>query len=608
VHHVAVHHAANGSRAAAGHSRSAEHHAAPIPGLPATGITSAVLYRRHDPGSAAAPGSGTPSEQHFIAAVAPGAIAAQRRYGVPAAVTIAQAIDESGWGQSTLASADNNLFGIKGSGPAGSVFLPTQEYENGQFVTLTMPFRVYQNVAQSIEDHGKLLATSQYYQQAMAERHDPNAFAAALTGIYATDPQYGTKLIALMRRYDLYRYDGMAPSAAPHGAAPGRTAHTAAPSPAPDRASPSSGPDAKSPQRGAHKAAPTPTRRSVAPAAAPGGAASGPVVHPTTPHPTPHDAPIPGLPSDPPGQAHAGAGTAWGQGRSAGRARAPGPGQAVRGGGTRNAGAGANQGPAPSAGAGKGRRGGATGGARAGLPPAGPAAAQAGPTHGHLDAAQAVSSAATMAFVAVPAAMNRQTQRTGSRGARSTAARYQPQMPPSVTTALITNAKLPLLREEPLYRDIAKLSGIRWELLAACDWMQCRARSRYSPARGEKLGTVNPDGTIYRTRSEALEQCSYDLVELAGGVYQIDATSTGGLSVGDLASVFAAFRWGGLLQLHHTSAMEFPYSVAGLTVQHLNMRWPKIADPNTPDKPGGRFRKPFGAVPIVLALNYHATV
>ena len=48
--------------------------------------------------------------------MAPGAIAAQQRYGIPAAVTIAQAIDESGWGQSVLATADHNLFGIKGAG------------------------------------------------------------------------------------------------------------------------------------------------------------------------------------------------------------------------------------------------------------------------------------------------------------------------------------------------------------------------------------------------------------------------------------------------------------------------------------------------------------
>ena len=181
-------------------------------------------------------------------------------------------------------------------------------------------------------------------------------------------------------------------------------------------------------------------------------------------------------------------------------------------------------------------------------------------------------------------------------------------MPGPVSTALITTAKMPLLRSEPLYRDIAKLTGIRWELLAACDWMQCRARAGYSPVRGEKLGTLNPDGTIYHTRSEALEQCSYDLVELAASVYQIDAAAPAAMSVGDLASVFAAFRWGGLLRLHHTSAMEFPYSVEGLTPEHVNMRWPNIADPNTPDKPGGRFRQPFGAVPIALTLNYEATV
>jgi hypothetical protein len=169
-------------------------------------------------------------------------------------------------------------------------------------------------------------------------------------------------------------------------------------------------------------------------------------------------------------------------------------------------------------------------------------------------------------------------------------------------------ARVPLMRAEPLYRDVASYCGISWKLLAACDWMQCAARSRYSPVHGEKLGTLNPDGTIYRTKSEALERCANDLAELAGAVYQIDLTVPEALSVRDLANVFAAFRWGGLLRLHHTSAMEFPYSVAGLTAQHVNMRWPNIDEPNAPDKPGSRFRRPFGAVPVVLGLNYPATV
>ena len=165
-----------------------------------------VAYRRHHPSPVRKPVSETRAQQAFISEVAPGAIAAQHRYGVPAAVTIAQAIDESGWGQSQLAAQDHNLFGIKGTGPAGSVPMPTQEYVNGQPVSTSASFRVYHDAAESIDDHGRLLARSGYYQQAMAEHQHPDKFAAALTGVYATDPNYGANLISLMRRYDLYRY------------------------------------------------------------------------------------------------------------------------------------------------------------------------------------------------------------------------------------------------------------------------------------------------------------------------------------------------------------------------------------------------------------------
>ena len=168
-------------------------------------------------------------------------------------------------------------------------------------------------------------------------------------------------------------------------------------------------------------------------------------------------------------------------------------------------------------------------------------------------------------------------------------------------------AKGPLTRAQPLYQDVASRAGIGWELLAACDWMQCQARPRYSPVHGEKLGTVNPDGTVFRTRSAALAQCASDLIELAGAVYSIDLPGRRTFSVLELANVFAAFSWGGLLEAHGISAMEFPYSVAGLTVQHMKMRWPDIDDPYVPDKPGARFRLPFGAVPVALSLGYRAT-
>ncbi len=76
-------------------------------------------YRQYSPAAQATPGTRT--QQAFISLVAPGAESAQQRWGVPAAVTIAQAIDESAWGNSQLAADYHNLFGIKGSGPAGSV-------------------------------------------------------------------------------------------------------------------------------------------------------------------------------------------------------------------------------------------------------------------------------------------------------------------------------------------------------------------------------------------------------------------------------------------------------------------------------------------------------
>ncbi|HVT68028.1 MAG TPA: hypothetical protein VHF26_09790, partial [Trebonia sp.] len=189
-----------------------------------------------------------------------------------------------------------------------------------------------------------------------------------------------------------------------------------------------------------------------------------------------------------------------------------------------------------------------------------------------------------------------------------TSARYEPQLPPAVMTAFFASAKAPLGRGQHLYRDVAESAGLGWELLAAVDWMECKADPRRSPVHGEKLGALNADGTSYPTKSQALAQGAADLIELAAAVYGIDLTVRRRLSVRELAAAFAAFRWGGILRRHGVSAMEFPYSVAGLTAQHQKMHWPPVDAPDAPDRPGGRFREPFGAVPVVLSLGYPATV
>jgi flagellum-specific peptidoglycan hydrolase FlgJ len=571
-----------------------------IPGLAGAarrGGSPSAPYRRHRPAPRSSPGSATSARQAFINSVAPGALATQRRYGVPAAVTIAQAIDESGWGQSMLAINDHNLFGIKGTGPAGSDMQPTEEYENGQWVTTNAPFRVYRNVAESIQDHGELLATSGYYTQAMADSGNPDAFANALTGVYATNPEYGADLVNLMQQYNLYRYDAAGSAATP---APAKSAtprpHRTTPTPGPTTTPSDSGPSA--PQPSASTPAPSPSASPTTPASPqPSPSGSGPTPTPTATAPSPPGAGsspgaanpspsaaqpwpvIPGVTATAPGPSPTAAQPAPAGGKAAARRPAA---------GTRRTSAAA------------GRTSPATSAPTLGVTP--------DPTtqsfsYQHLSAGMPPIETAAAWRPATPAAS---APRAPARKSRA-AAPYQVHLPPSVTKAYFASAKVPLTRSELLYRDVAGQAGVPWQLLAACDWMQCDARPRYSPVFGEKLGMINADGTAYRTKSAALEQCAYDLIELAGSVYGVDLTARRPLSVTDLAGVFAAFRWGGLLRQHHTSPMEFPYSVAGLTFQHLGMRWPNIDEAHTPDKPGARFRKPFGAVPVVLSLHYPAT-
>jgi flagellum-specific peptidoglycan hydrolase FlgJ len=159
------------------------------------------------PAAVRAPGSLPQSTSSFINSIAPGAVEAQRRYGVPASVTIAQAILESGWGRTGLATRDHNLFGIKGEGPAGSADHRTREFVRGQWVTITAAFRRYHSAAESMVDHARLLATNRAYRAAMAVRDDAHAFVRRLQGVYATAPNYAQTLSGLINRYNLEAYD-----------------------------------------------------------------------------------------------------------------------------------------------------------------------------------------------------------------------------------------------------------------------------------------------------------------------------------------------------------------------------------------------------------------
>ena len=146
---------------------------------------------------------GQSNKEAFFAALRPGAEEAEKLYGVPAAVTLAQAALESGWGKSALGGY--NIFGIKGTGPAGTTQKMTSEYIHGHYVRLKANFALYSSFNQAIMEHGKLFHNG-YYNKAIAQYqqdHDPRAFARNIQGIYATSPTYANDLISIIDKYHL---------------------------------------------------------------------------------------------------------------------------------------------------------------------------------------------------------------------------------------------------------------------------------------------------------------------------------------------------------------------------------------------------------------------
>jgi hypothetical protein len=134
------------------------------------------------------------------------ATASRLRWSVPASVTLAQWVVESAWG-AAMPPDSNNPFGIKAAGDEPAVESPTREVINGATVTITARFRKFGSLTEAFDLHGKLLATAVVYKPAMAQAQNPDAFADALTGVYATDPQYGFTLKWVIHNYNFIRYD-----------------------------------------------------------------------------------------------------------------------------------------------------------------------------------------------------------------------------------------------------------------------------------------------------------------------------------------------------------------------------------------------------------------
>ena len=143
------------------------------------------------------------SRQEYIEAYSELAKVQMRRYGIPASVTLAQAIIESANGKSTLSNQANNHFGIKGDFH-GNYVLADDDKPNEHF-------KKYDNVGQSFEDHSKVLMNDRYSK--LTKNLAPDDYRGWATAIkkggYATDSNYVKTIVGVIEGCNLQKYDQM---------------------------------------------------------------------------------------------------------------------------------------------------------------------------------------------------------------------------------------------------------------------------------------------------------------------------------------------------------------------------------------------------------------
>ena len=143
----------------------------------------------------------------FLESIHQGAVDGWKQFGVLPSLTGAQAIIESGWGQSALTTQGHNLFGIKGSYNGQSVTMPTYEYYNGRYVQINDAFRAYPSNYESIVDHGRFLKENSRYSNLIGQKDYQTVTRLIRQDGYATDPQYTNTLNRVIQQYNLTAWD-----------------------------------------------------------------------------------------------------------------------------------------------------------------------------------------------------------------------------------------------------------------------------------------------------------------------------------------------------------------------------------------------------------------
>lgn len=153
------------------------------------------------------------------------AVRKMKEHGIPASITLAQGLLESGNGNSKLAREGNNHFGIKCTPDWTGGKTYHDDDAKGEC------FRKYKDAAQSYDDHAKFLQRPRYASLFELKPTDYKGWAHGLKKAgYATDPNYAPKLISLIERYELHKLDRGVDVAYKPGSKPSNT-----PAPAPSR-------------------------------------------------------------------------------------------------------------------------------------------------------------------------------------------------------------------------------------------------------------------------------------------------------------------------------------------------------------------------------------
>ena len=149
----------------------------------------------------------------YLAQAKQWAVSDYNKSGMSAALQTAQAILETGWGQSIpvdkySGKMSYNLFGIKGSASAGSVLSNTWEEYNGVSYRTDAKFRAYGSAQESWADHNRFLLTGARYEPFRKVMYDSSQGAWALKRAgYATDSKYPVKLMRIIESYGLVELD-----------------------------------------------------------------------------------------------------------------------------------------------------------------------------------------------------------------------------------------------------------------------------------------------------------------------------------------------------------------------------------------------------------------